>query len=184
MNSATFRRPLRRERLLRVPTVFRTAALGRRRHTATCAAWYSCRSHHHARPGRAANRSRDPLGRRKSAEMRARGKDQRSRVLPSLRARGTAQQNTAVWLRAAARGRSEEETSKRRGFLLALHLPGSRRASGAAPHGGRVVADTKCLSKRAMRHQAFTCVGTGRSHRLRKTTAAMLDVANGGPGER
>lgn len=60
----------------------------------------------------AAMRSREPLGRRESAGMRARGKDQRSLALPSLLVRGVRRQATALWITA-----------------------GPRRARGAARHG-------------------------------------------------
>jgi len=61
-------------------------------------------------------------------------------------------------------GRSEEGTTRRRGSLLALHLPGWRRASGAALHGGRVVAQVapipacRCTIRRCRVAAAAACV--------------------------
>ena len=42
-------------------------------------------------------------------------------------------------------GRSKARTTRRRGSRLALHLPGWRRARGAAPHGGRVVTEVEVI---------------------------------------
>ncbi len=50
--------------------------------------------HLHAGAEPAANRSRDPMGRRKRAEMRVREKDRRASVLLSLRRSDAASRNT------------------------------------------------------------------------------------------
>src|SRR5438093_2545251 len=103
MTAATFRRPRRREPWLGDATVFRTAGLGRRRHTATRVAGSRPAVHNATRAGLAANRSRDPMGRRKSAEIGARGKDQRS-IGPSLAPRTARAIAKTLRVSRAARG--------------------------------------------------------------------------------
>ncbi len=74
------------------------------------------------------------------------GKERRSSVLLSLRARRhEATKDHRVYARRRG-GRSEAGTTRRRGSRLALHLPGSRRARGAAPHGGRATAPAHGVS--------------------------------------
>jgi len=80
-------------------------------------------------------------------------------------------------------GRSEEGTSKRPGSLRALHLPGSRRASGAAPHGGRLVAELKATRIIRARSNRYIC----RYRPLATITQdrrLMLNGVNGGPGDK
>ncbi len=93
------------------------------------------------RAGPAGNRTCGPMGRRKSAEMRAREKDRRSSVLLSLRGAATRRYERPSRVCAPRRrGGARREPAHAPGSLLALHLPRSRRARGAPPHGGRAIA--------------------------------------------
>ena len=126
----------------------------------------------------AAMRSRDPVGRRKSAGMRARGKDQRFLVLPSLLVRGVRRHATRLRIIAGPR-----RAGARRAPPDAV-VPSSRSTfrAGAGPGEQLRMAAASWRALSACRggetRSIVACGGSGRSRRARKT-AATRGPANG-----
>ncbi len=158
INSATDRRPPGCKRWLLPRRSFAFAALGRcPTHGNACSGVCSTVLHRQRRAGLAANRSRVPMGRRQSAEMGAR-REGPTLFGPSL-APGASTRRYERPPRVCAPPRRAERGGNQQtpGSLLALHLPRSRRASGAAPHGGRVVACVEASRVRACTVASYVC---------------------------
>ena len=165
INSATSRRPLRPRTVIRVAPVFRSAAPGRRRHTATCAArtQRAVESRIVARVG-PPTEAETPWAGVKARRWKREGRTRALRVLPSLRRHDAVSRNArTVCARCGAGVLTLDAPARyhkyRRVFCAPPRRAGARRepaiapvpasrstflahrrARGAAPHGGRVGA--------------------------------------------